>query len=66
MDDLLLSGPAGAHEKFWKELGAKVNLEPAEDLDRYLDDTIPFSHLIALATISLITSLHQLKYDKSR
>ena len=36
VDDLFLSGPAGAREEFWKELGAKVNLEPAEDLDRYL------------------------------
>ena len=25
-----------AHDEFWNELGAKVNLEPAEDLDRYL------------------------------
>ena len=36
VDDLLLSGPADAHEKFWGELVAKVNPEPAEDLDRYL------------------------------
>ena len=36
VDDLLLSGPAEHHEKFWAELSGKVNLEPAEDLDRYL------------------------------
>ena len=36
VDDLLLSGPEAHHEKLWKTLGEQVNLEPAEDLDRYL------------------------------
>ena len=36
VDDLFLSGPAGKHAEMWKALGAEVNLEPAEDLDRYL------------------------------
>ena len=36
VDDLLLAGPAHHHAEFWKKLGSKVNLEPAEELDRYL------------------------------
>ena len=36
VDDLLLSGPAEHHEKFWEKLRGEVNLDPPEDLDRYL------------------------------
>ena len=36
VDDLFLSGPADKHAGMWKALGEEVNLEPAEDLDRYL------------------------------
>jgi len=37
VDDLLLSGPAGKHEVFWRELIEKgIKLDPAEDLDRFL------------------------------
>jgi len=37
VDDLLLSGPAGKHEDFWKELLVKgIKLDPSEDLDRFL------------------------------
>jgi len=36
VDDLLLSGPAEAHVPFWERLGKLVNLDPHEDLDRYL------------------------------
>ena len=51
VDDLLLSGPADKHAAFWDELGSKVNIEPAEDLDRYLGrhhiispcDRLPFN-----------------------
>ena len=36
VDDLLLAGPAEHHDQFWKQLGAEVNIEDPEDLDRYL------------------------------
>ena len=36
VDDLLLSGPADEHERFWKSLRAEVDTEAPEDLDRYL------------------------------
>jgi hypothetical protein len=36
VDDLLLSGPEGAHAPFWKALGAKVTIEDPEPLDRFL------------------------------
>lgn len=36
VDDLLLAGPAEAHDEFWKLLEKQVNIEPPEDLDRYL------------------------------
>ena len=39
VDDLLLSGPAGAHDRFWKSLrsGPKpVNIEDPEPLERFL------------------------------
>ena len=36
VDDLMLSGPEGHHEDFWKELGKEVNIEEPEALDRFL------------------------------
>ena len=37
VDDLLLSGPSGAHDTFWKDLvGKGIKLDPAESLDRFL------------------------------
>ena len=36
VDDLLLAGPEGEHAKFWEKLGKRVNIDPPEDLDRYL------------------------------
>ena len=40
VDDLLLSGPAGNHEKFWKLLTDKkvgnIRVEDTEPLDRFL------------------------------
>ena len=37
VDDLLLSGPSGAHDAFWKDLvGKGIKLDPAESLDRFL------------------------------
>ena len=36
VDDLLLSGPEEAHDDFWSKLSGEVNIEPPEDLDRYL------------------------------
>ena len=36
VDDLLLSGPAEAHEEFWTSLAKDVNLDPPEPLERYL------------------------------
>ena len=36
VDDLLLSGPEGAHEAFWKLLGSKVKIGDPELLDRFL------------------------------
>jgi hypothetical protein len=36
VDDLLLSGPSEAHKNFWETLSKKVNLDPPEELDRYL------------------------------
>ena len=36
VDDLLLSGPAAAHDEFWSRLGKEVNIEPPESIDRYL------------------------------
>ena len=40
VDDLLLSGPADAHEAFWQQLrDYPINLEPAEPLSRFLGRT---------------------------
>ena len=36
VDDLLLAGPADEHDGFWKKLEKEVNIEPPEELDRYL------------------------------
>jgi hypothetical protein len=36
VDDLLLAGPEESHAAFWAMLEKKVNIEPPEDLDRYL------------------------------
>ena len=36
VDDLMLSGPADAHEAFWEKLGKDVVIEPPEELHRYL------------------------------
>ena len=36
VDDLLLSGPSELHAGFWKDLAEDVNLDPPEDIDRYL------------------------------
>ena len=35
VDDLLLSGPSHAHEELWKRLGAKIDIETPEPLDRF-------------------------------
>ena len=40
VDDLLLSGPSGAHKAFWTKLGAHpINIEDPEPLDRFLGRT---------------------------
>ena len=36
VDDLTLSGPAGAHDKFWKQLTSQVDVEPPEPIYRIL------------------------------
>ena len=36
VDDLLLSGPASEHERFWKELSKAVNIEDSAPLERFL------------------------------
>ena len=36
VDDLLLSGPEGAHDAFWQLLGSKVKIGEPENLDRFL------------------------------
>ena len=36
VDDLLLSGPSEAHKGFWDKLSKEVNIEPPENIDRYL------------------------------
>ena len=42
VDDLLLSGPVAAHDPFWKLLQTKgINIEPPEDLDRFLGRSHP-------------------------
>ena len=43
VDDLLLAGPEGEHAKFWATLGKRVNIDPPEDLDRYLGRYHTFS-----------------------
>ena len=36
VDDLMLSGPEGAHAPFWEELAKDVHIETPEPLDRFL------------------------------
>ena len=36
VDDLMLSGPSGEHESFWKLLMEEVKIEDPEPLDRFL------------------------------
>ena len=36
VDDLLLSGPKGQHEGFWKALSKVINIDPPEQLSRFL------------------------------
>ena len=36
VDDLMISGPAEAHEEFWAELAKDVHIEAPEPLDRFL------------------------------
>ena len=36
VDDLLLAGPSEEHIPFWEKLGKLVDLDPYEELDRYL------------------------------
>ena len=36
VDDLMLSGPEGAHEAFWASLIKEVNIEEPEAIDRFL------------------------------
>ena len=36
VDDLMVSGPEDAHDKFWEELSKDVHIEPPEPLDRFL------------------------------
>ena len=36
VDDLMLSGPEGAHAPFWEELAKDVHIEEPEPLDRFL------------------------------
>ena len=51
VDDLLLSGPEHLHYDFWRQLEKDVNIEPEEDLNRYLGryhtysdmDRLPFN-----------------------
>ena len=43
VDDLMLSGPEGAHDSFWKTLAEDVHLEDPEPLDRFLGRHHEFS-----------------------
>jgi len=36
VDDLLLSGPSDRHDEVWRLLGAKIDIEDPEPLDRFL------------------------------
>ena len=42
VDDLLLSGPDGAHEQFWEQLGKAIDIEDPCKLDRFLGRTHRF------------------------
>ena len=41
--DLMLSGPAKNHYKFWRQLEKEVKIEPEEELNRYLGRYHTFS-----------------------
>ena len=43
VDDLMLSGPADAHEAFWNDLMKDVLIEPPEPLERFLGRNHHFS-----------------------
>ena len=45
VDDLVLSGPHENHSAFWEVLQKRINLEPAEPLDRFLGRTHIVSNL---------------------
>ena len=36
VDDLLLSGPTPHHKEFWTALGKKIEIDPPEQLSRFL------------------------------
>ena len=36
VDDLLLGGPADAHDNFWRRLQERVSLDPPEAVSRFL------------------------------
>ena len=36
VDDLLLSGPSQHHEAFWVSLGKNIDIDPPEQLSRFL------------------------------
>ena len=39
VDDLLLSGPCENHAIFWSALAKSIDIDPPEDLDRFLGRT---------------------------
>ena len=43
VDDLLLVGPGDYHDAFWKKLAQHVNIDPYEDLARFLGRHHEFS-----------------------
>ena len=49
VDDLMLAGPENEHDAFWKDLSSKVNIEPPEDLERYLGEHHKFEECPRLA-----------------
>ena len=36
VDDLLLSGPVANHDRFWESLGKHIDIEPPQELERFL------------------------------
>ena len=49
VDDLLLGGPVGAHEDFWKRLQERVSLDPPEPVSRFLGRYHDFDEVYAPA-----------------